>query len=1292
MGTELDRLEIQIETYAKNANTELDKMLGKLDKIVSSLSAFKMGKSVNLDAELKNVADSMEKVKQSTKGVRSPQMDISQIEQTVSNLREQFKNIGKDFRFTGDVAQAEKEIADLQSRLEKLHERENKAITLGKVDTVSFKSLQYDIALTTNKLAVLQERLKELSNMGQPKFDFDLSEINQKVGELRERFKDIGKNFEFTGNAYQLYEALETARGKLAELEQRNFQLLITGKVDEELQKEIVKTENMLDSLEQKQSEFANAPRIEIMGGYEDLSASINDFMRSMEEAGDIDKDFREKFESSLRNLKVPEINATSLDKLKSSLEKREADFERFRTKLENDITMGRITEDINDSGYRKAREQIALTEKEIEVLRTKIQEAESQAGRAGGFQVLRGMLSGLISVGNTAGNVLSGLGSAGRTLKNSFSSLVTRIKKVTSGMVNLASKMKKLKDLMLGLGRANKKNDASFANSLKTILKYTLGIRSLYVLVNRIRRAIIGGYENLAQYSEQVNASISGMSSALLRLKNAFAVAFAPILNVVAPYITAFINMMGDAFNAVGRFFAALTGKTIAIQATKVYKDYAKGLSGIADATEDARKSLSVLGFDQLNQLQDTSKADGSNGSEAGEISPADMFTEVPIESAISEWARKIRAAFLAENWAELGLVIADGINAGLRKIYDAINWENVGPKITSFVEAFAGTFNSLVDHIEWDLMGRVIGAGINTIVNTFNLLAEKVDFENIGKKLSVGFREMLDEVEWTNLGIAIGNKFMLTWRIFDGFVTDMWRKNDAGLTGWTQLGISMGNALNGIIQKIDFGKIGASLGKAITGIFQLAIDFAGKFDWWVLGFKIGNGINEFLQNFDAKTVATGASEVIKGILDSLIEAVQTIDWGLLGKKIAEFIANIDWGGIVSKLFELLGSALAGLGAFLGGLIVEAVESAKEYFSGKIEEMGGDIGGGILFGIIDGLANIGTWIKDHIFKPFIDGFKKVFGINSPSKVMKEQGGYIMEGLLNGITSWNSKVLSAFSRIKDGIMTKWEETKQGTTEKWNSIKSALSVGWDGIKTNSSTAFSGIRSSISSAWEATKTTTSSTWSNIKSNMSNTWNNLKTSASNTFNNIKEAISRAWKGVNSDSDATWRQVEKTIKAPINNIINMVNKMISGVASQMNKFIQMLNKIKIPKWVPGIGGKGINISTISNIPQIPAFAQGGYPETGQLFLARENGINEMIGRIGSRSAVANNDQIVESVSSGVAGAVADVMMAFMGQSNEGAAPVLEFTLKTDSETLYRAVLKGKEKHDRRWHVAAEF
>ena len=55
-------------------------------------------------------------------------------------------------------------------------------------------------------------------------------------------------------------------------------------------------------------------------------------------------------------------------------------------------------------------------------------------------------------------------------------------------------------------------------------------------------------------------------------------------------------------------------------------------------------------------------------------------------------------------------------------------------------------------------------------------------------------------------------------------------------------------------------------------------------------------------------------------------------------------------------------------------------------------------------------------------------------------------------------------------------------------------------------------------------------------------------------------------------------------------------------------------------------------------------AFASGGFPETGQMFIANEKG-PELVGNIGSSTAVVNNQQIVDSVSIGVANAVAGVL-----------------------------------------------
>ena len=69
-------------------------------------------------------------------------------------------------------------------------------------------------------------------------------------------------------------------------------------------------------------------------------------------------------------------------------------------------------------------------------------------------------------------------------------------------------------------------------------------------------------------------------------------------------------------------------------------------------------------------------------------------------------------------------------------------------------------------------------------------------------------------------------------------------------------------------------------------------------------------------------------------------------------------------------------------------------------------------------------------------------------------------------------------------------------------------------------------------------------------------------------------------------------------------------------------------------------------NLKSIS-IPAIPYLAQGGVVDAGQLFVAREAGA-ELVGNVGRKTAVMNNDQIVDSVSRGVYQAV----VAAMGSS----------------------------------------
>ena len=125
-------------------------------------------------------------------------------------------------------------------------------------------------------------------------------------------------------------------------------------------------------------------------------------------------------------------------------------------------------------------------------------------------------------------------------------------------------------------------------------------------------------------------------------------------------------------------------------------------------------------------------------------------------------------------------------------------------------------------------------------------------------------------------------------------------------------------------------------------------------------------------------------------------------------------------------------------------------------------------------------------------------------------------------------------------------------------------------------------------------------------------------------------------------------WDAMINSAVAGLNGIIGFINTFLSVARSGINSVIKALNSISvdIPDWVPFFGGEtfGVNIRYIPEF-SIPLFASGGYPDEGQLFIARERGA-EMVGSIGGRTAVANNDQIVEAIRL----AVYDAMVAAGG------------------------------------------
>lgn len=407
---------------------------------------------------------------------------------------------------------------------------------------------------------------------------------------------------------------------------------------------------------------------------------------------------------------------------------------------------------------------------------------------------------------------------------------------------------------------------------------------------------------------------------------------------------LNALMSKLMQAANAFRNFMYVLMGKKLKGSQSGV-SDIVSNLGGIETAGDDAssglddatssakklKKALSVLPFDQLNQLTDNSDNSGTEskslGSGLGDLADSfagiqDSLDEVLTvdETPINKWAAKIRKAFINKDWKGLGFTIADMINVGMQKIYEVINWNNVGPKITEFVNAFTTAFNSMVSGIDFDLMGRLLGAGINTAVNTLNLLLGEggIDFSGIGAKLSQLLKGAINEIDWTGLGNLIGNSFMASWKMLSGFVKDMSKKDGAGITGWSKLGTALGNALNGAIKKIDMNTIADALSGLLNGAFESLKSFTETFNWDDLATKIRDGIAKFIKETNWKENGQALGDFISHLCTALKDSLTTDTFYEFGQGVGTFLGELPWGEILSTAADLL---LTGLTSALNGL-----------------------------------------------------------------------------------------------------------------------------------------------------------------------------------------------------------------------------------------------------------------------------------------------------------------------------------------------------------------------------------
>lgn len=394
-------------------------------------------------------------------------------------------------------------------------------------------------------------------------------------------------------------------------------------------------------------------------------------------------------------------------------------------------------------------------------------------------------------------------------------------------------------------------------------------------------------------------------------------------------------------------------------------------------------------------------------------------------------------------------------------------------------------------------------------------------------------------------------------------------------------KIGTNIAQFFNGGIKETDWNKVGNTFAQGINTIIYFGQSFLTTFNWKDFGKAVGNGLSSLIKNIDWNALGNTLSVGIKGIFNSITVFFENFDWSVVVDGLLDFIKGFDWNGVSDAIFKALGSAcasLVNLGWIIGEKINIAIDNAKKYFQQKIEECGGNITRGIFNGIVDAMSGIGQWIHEHIFTPFIEGFKNVFKIHSPSLVMTEMGKYIIQGLLNGITSlidnvkqtWQSiknNILEVSNDIKNKISNTWGNIKNITSEKWNRIKDDVFYVWDKIKINANENFDNIKTKISDTWKKIKD--DKNLSNMSTMIHNTFNNLGNNAkvwgkdlvSNMASGIKNNIRRVTSAVNSVANKIKSLLgfSEPEDGPLSNfhtyMPDMIDLMVSGIKANTNK-----------------------------------------------------------------------------------------------------------------------------------------
>ena len=720
--------------------------------------------------------------------------------------------------------------------------------------------------------------------------------------------------------------------------------------------------------------------------------------------------------------------------------------------------------------------------------------------------------------------------------------------------------------------------------------------------------------------------------------------------INSPSNMIRQFKNNLKEAGMVLGQLFTPLlqkvmpilNGVTIAIKRLLLniaqffgiklnFNEFSQGFSNTEDNIDDMSDSLDDMsksakkakaglrGFDELKTISSSSGGASDKNATGG----IDLTDE--ILKATSEYEKIWEEAYKKmESRAEK---FADRIEKSLKpikKLFKDISigdWFAVGEDVTTIVVGINDFLARAISSVNWKLVGENIGKFLNGI-----------DW----KKIAESFGRLF----WTaiNAGIDLWKGMFSVAPVETGILSALAGISIASgaLSGLSTLFANLSTFISPIITSIEsLGGAISSIAGIIGGLSTSVLAIVGIFAVFVAGMTAVIATNDNLRA-------------------SLKDAVSTVSDAL--KPAFQFVADKVLPDLKKGWNSLL-DALEPVGEYLEGVFTDIWE---QMIIPILEKLGTEV--------LPVVVDVAKDLWNNVLVPFGSFLMSV--LKPAIKVIVDVLTVLWKNVTLPLAQAISGVfLTAFKSVvtlyKENVIPKVQFLIEVFEFLWNNILSPF-ASWLTVRFGPifKSVFEGIKKSV--------------------------NGISTILQGVITFITGAFTAdwklAWNGLVSAFKGIWDTIEGIAKTPINAIIGYINGMINGIEKAINNISKVVNELSfdVPDWVPGIGGQkfSFDMATV-DLPNVEYLATGGFPSKSSLFVAGENGIPEMLGTVGGKTAVAGGVEIT-----GIRDAIYSTSMQemqMMREQNTLLRGILEKEFGISSDAMFKSVRTSASDYTRR-------